>query len=131
MEIPQKQFEKWVAEALENLPEKYLRHMNNVAIFVEDYPTPEQRRKFQLRRGMTIFGLYEGYHQSLRLNVGSVLPDKITIFRKPIVDFYDNEKDIRKQIKNTVQHEIAHHFGSGEEGAQRAGKKTDEWGYPQ
>jgi len=123
MEISKSQFEKWVAEAVDSLPEKYLSHMHNVAIFVEDYPTWEQKRKSRLRRGSVLFGLYEGYHQALRLDVGPALPDRITIFRRPIIDSFGSEEEIKEQIKNTVQHEIAHHFGSGEEGARRAGKR--------
>lgn len=123
MEIDKAKFEKWVEETIESLPEKYLTHMNNVAIFVEDYPTPQQLGRMRLRRGAVLFGLYEGYHQALKLNIGPVLPDRITIFRKSITNFYDNEEDVKKQIRNTVRHEIAHHFGSDEWGAAKAARR--------
>jgi predicted Zn-dependent protease with MMP-like domain len=123
MNITKKQFEQWVAEALDSLPEKVLERMHNVAIFVEDAPSPEQKRQLRLRRDSLLFGLYEGYHQALRLNVGPVLPDRITIFRLPITRYCQTEAQVKAQIKDTIQHEIAHHFGSDERGAHKAGKR--------
>jgi predicted Zn-dependent protease with MMP-like domain len=118
-----KQFRKWVQEEIDGLPDKYLKHINNLAVFVEDFPTQTQLNKLRLRSGYGLFGLYEGYHQSLKLNVGAVMPDRITIFRMPIMRYCQNENEVKAQIKSTVIHEIAHHFGSGEEGASKASHK--------
>lgn len=125
MYVSQQQFEKWVAEAIDNVPEKFQKKINNLAFFVEDYPSASQKEKAKLkgRRGVVLLGLYEGYHQAKRLDTGPVLPDRITLFKKPIESICDNETELKKQIFNTVFHEIAHHFGSDETGAQRAGKK--------
>jgi len=125
MEVLKEQFEIWVREAIDGLPERFLKHMNNVVIFVEDYPTGEQIKKAGLKPGQILFGLYEGYHQSMKLNVGTVLPDKITIFRRPICQYYFSEEEIKRQVVETVKHEIAHHFGAEEEGARRAGKRKN------
>jgi predicted Zn-dependent protease with MMP-like domain len=124
MEIPEKKFKKWVSKSIDTLPEDVLRHMHNVVIIASDSPTEEQKRKLKIGNHSVLFGLYEGYHQSMKLNIGPVLPDKITIFRKAICEFYDNEDDIKKQIKSTIKHEIAHHFGSGEKGARKAGQRV-------
>lgn len=111
-----KDFNAIVEDGVRNIPERFLNLLDNVDIIVEDEPTPAQKRKLQLRRGWTLFGLYEGIPQSKRgVNYGAVLPDKITIFQKPIEAFARNEKEMKEMVKNTVWHEIAHHFGMSEE----------------
>jgi predicted Zn-dependent protease with MMP-like domain len=124
MDISEKKFKKWVKEAIDSLPRDVLGHMHNVVIVVSNEPTKEQREKLKIGNHSILFGLYEGYHQAMKLNVGPVLPDKITIFKKAICGFYEKEEDIKKQIKSTIKHEIAHHFGSGETGARKAGQRN-------
>lgn len=115
------EFEKIVAEGIEMIPEFFLRKLKNVAMVIEDEPTPTQRKKVNLHPSWTLFGLYEGIPQSSRGgNYTSVLPDKITIFQRPIEDAARDEKDIREIVKNTVWHEIAHHFGMNEERVRKA-----------
>ena len=117
------QFEKLVAEAIDNMPERFQKRINNLAFFVEDRPTEEQLGKIEHSKenDYELLGLYEGYHQSKRLNSGPVLPDRITLFKKPIESFCRTEKELKERITKTVYHEIAHHFGSDEEGASRHG----------
>ena len=124
MQVSKKQFEKWVAEAIDDMPEKFQKRINNLVVFVENYPTTKQLKKARLedRKDTLLLGLYEGYHQSKRLNVGYVFPDRITIFKKPMESFCRTEKELKNQITSTVRHEIAHHFGSDEEGARKAGR---------
>jgi len=121
MIIPKEQFENIVTDAIESLPDKFKTKIYNVAIFVEDFPTLEQMRKVNVRNKYGLFGLYEGYHQASRRNVGPVLPDRITIFRVPIMSAFDSPAAAKEQIIRTVKHEIAHHFGSDEHGARKAG----------
>ncbi len=123
MKISKSVFESWVKEAIDNLPENVINHMNNIVIFVSEKPTEEQKKKLNLRRNSILFGLYEGYHQSMKLNTGPVLPDQITIFSRSIINYAKNKKEIKEQITNTIKHEIAHHFGSDETGAKRAGSR--------
>ncbi len=125
MLVSKKQFEKWVSEAIDGVPEKFKKRINNLVFFVEDNPTNAQLKKAKLlgRKGVMLLGLYEGYHQSKRLNIGPVFPDRITIFKKPIESLSRTEEELRKQIVSTVWHEIAHHFGSDEKGAQRASRR--------
>jgi predicted Zn-dependent protease with MMP-like domain len=124
MQVPEKQFEKWVAEAIDDVPEKFQEKIHNLVFFVEEYPTKEQLRKARLagRRNVLLLGLYEGYHQSKRLDVGPVFPDRITIFKKSMEKICRTEEDLKKQVFSTIRHEIAHHFGSDEQGAQQAGR---------
>lgn len=117
-------FEKLVEEGIELVPKKFLAMLENVAIVIEDEPTAEQKRKLKLRKDDLLFGLYEGVPQTKRgPNYGMVLPDKITIFQKPIESVADSDEEIKQIVKNTVWHEIAHHFGSSEEGVRLAERK--------
>lgn len=92
-----------------------MRKLKNVAIVVEEEPTPAQKKKLNIHSGWTLFGLYEGVPQLERgASYSWVLPDKITIFQNPIEAAAGDEKDIKEMVKNTVWHEIAHHFGMDE-----------------
>jgi len=122
--VNQERFEKIVVEGVEAIPEKFLRKLSNVAVVIEDNPTPEQRKKLKLRYNWTLFGLYEGIPQSARLgNYTGVLPDKITIFQKSIEDEAESEEEVKEIVKNTVWHEIAHHFGMDESAVRQAEEK--------
>lgn len=106
-------FENLVDEAIESIPEPLLRYMENVEILVQEWPTQAQRHSVDLDDGALLLGLYEGVPLTERTShYGLVLPDKITIFRRPILMVTPREDDaIRSQIRRTVLHEIAHHFG--------------------
>jgi predicted Zn-dependent protease with MMP-like domain len=121
MQMAKEKFIRLVEEAMASLPERFAGRINNVALFVEDFPAKEQLRKLGMRKDQTLFGLFEGFAQGRRINLGPVLPDRITIFRKPIIERYDTEAEVRRQVLSTVKHEIAHHFGLDESGASRAG----------
>ena len=113
--MEKEKFEQLVNDGIVAIPEKFLRLLNNVAIVVEEEPTPEQKKKLHIHDGVTLFGLYEGIPQTARgSGYSGVLPDKITIFLKPIVEAAQSETEIREAVRNTVWHEIAHHFGFDE-----------------
>ncbi len=118
------EFEKIVEEGMRAIPEKFLRQLDNVAIVIEDEPTPAQKKKLNVHPGWTLFGLYEGVPQVKRgASYNAVLPDKITIFQNSIEESARDEKDIKEIVKNTVWHEIAHHFGMDESSVRRAEAK--------
>ncbi|OGI98608.1 hypothetical protein A3H53_01150 [Candidatus Nomurabacteria bacterium RIFCSPLOWO2_02_FULL_40_10] len=122
--MTQEKFGEIVAEGIDAIPEKFLRKLSNVAVVIENNPTSEQRKKLKLRHNWTLFGLYEGIPQSARLgNYTGVLPDKITIFQKPIEDEAESEEEVKEIVKNTVWHEIAHHFGMDESAVRKAEEK--------
>jgi predicted Zn-dependent protease with MMP-like domain len=107
-------FDDLVAEAIDALPKKYGEALENVAFVTEDFPNPNQRKKVRLRCDQTLFGLYEGVPRTSRgNNYSGVLPDKITIFRIPILSVSRTLDDVKKQVKRTVWHEVAHHYGLG------------------
>ena len=116
------EFEQIVSEAIDELSKKFKAKMNNVAILIEEFPSPEILREYGIRSKYGLYGLYEGYVQSSRRNVGVVTPDIITIFRMPILKSCRNRKECQQKIIETVKHEIAHHFGSDEPGARKASK---------
>jgi predicted Zn-dependent protease with MMP-like domain len=102
VEMSRERFEELVAEALDEVPEELLGLMSNVVILVEDDPPP----------GESLLGLYEGYALTSRgWDYGGVLPDRITIYRRPILRICDDEDDVVDEVAVTVVHEIAHHFG--------------------
>ena len=118
------EFEELVNAGIEAIPKKFLDLLNNVAIVIDQEPTNEQKVKLHLHAGLTLFGLYEGVPQSRRgANYTAVLPDKITIFRGPILRTATDPEQIKQMVKNTVWHEIAHHFGMDETQVRNAEKK--------
>lgn len=110
--ISDQDFARLAGEALDSLPDKYMRHLRNVAIVYADEPTAQQRAKQKLRPNETLFGLYEGIPQTARdAGYNMVLPDKITIFKVPLFYASANYNELRAHIRHTLWHEIAHHFG--------------------
>jgi predicted Zn-dependent protease with MMP-like domain len=110
-------FLELVEEALESLPADIARAMDNVEVIVEAWPTKQQLLDAGLTPGReTLFGLYEGIPLTHRTqSYGLVLPDKITIFQGPITAAWRTDVAIREQVRQTVIHEIAHHFGISDE----------------
>jgi predicted Zn-dependent protease with MMP-like domain len=112
VDISDKEFEAIIADAMDTLPERFLAHVKNVAVVWDYDPSPEQRAKQHLRPDQTLLGLYEGIPLVKRGdNYNFVLPDKITIFKNPIVYFAQDLEAVKKQVKHTLWHEIAHHYG--------------------
>ena len=109
-------FEALVAKAIDNLPPEFQRKLENVDVVVEDWPTPGQLRQAKLRHHDQLLGLYQGVPRTRRgRGYGLVLPDKISIFQKPIEAQCRFGDEIEVKVKGVVRHEIAHHFGIDEE----------------
>jgi predicted Zn-dependent protease with MMP-like domain len=110
--ISAEDFEALVADAIDAIPDHYAKHMKNVGFVIEESPSPDQRTRLHLVDGQTLYGLYEGIPLTRRNNnYSGVLPDKITIFRQPMLDQAHNTEHLKGIVKNTVWHEVAHHFG--------------------
>ena len=124
MKLNSEQFEQLIVEAIDGLPEDILKKMHNVVITQSDFPTDDQLGKLEKDNEFSLLGIYEGYVQSRRTNVGAVLPDKITLFRVPIINACSSFMACKKIIANTLKHEIAHHFGSDEVGARKVEKNS-------
>ena len=109
------QFEALVVRAIDNLPPEFQRKLENVDIVVENWPTPMQLRQTKHSYPIQLLGLYQGVPQTRRgRSYGLVLPDKISIFQKPIEAQCRFNDEIEAKIGEVVRHEIAHHFGLDE-----------------
>jgi len=111
------EFSRYVDQAIASLPQDFREKLDNVAIVIEDFPNQAQLRKLNMRGAMLLLGLYEGIPRTRRgsgYGVGGTLPDKITIFKQPILQVTRSERETIEQIRSTVLHEIAHHFGMDE-----------------
>jgi predicted Zn-dependent protease with MMP-like domain len=115
-------FEQLVSEAVDSLPDQVLGWLDNVAIVVGQWPTPDQQAQAGLGPGDLLFGLYVGVPKTHRgFTYGETIPDKIVIFQGPIERVCRTPAQIRRQVQQTVLHEIGHHFGMGEEDLRSAG----------
>ena len=114
--LPLERFETLVDEALDSIPNELYSVIENVAVTVEDWPNYRQLNAVKVGPGRLLLGLYEGIPITGRHNYGLVAPDKITIFRGPILQVCPHNEDaVRQQVRRTVIHEIAHHFGISDE----------------
>ena len=113
--MERQKFEVLVFRAVEALPPEFRSNLENVDIIVEDWPSPNQIRQLGLIYKSQLLGLYEGVPQTKRgSRYNLVLPDKITIFQKPIEMKCRSDKEIESEIGRVIRHEIAHHFGIGD-----------------
>lgn len=102
MEMPQARFEELVADALDLIPAEFAQAMDNVVVLVEDRDPANP----------TLLGLYHGIALTERTShYSGALPDRITIYREPILEMCDSEPEVVEEVAITVVHEIAHHFG--------------------
>lgn len=113
IQIPtDEEFEKMINDGIGRLPKLYQENLNNVGFVIADEPTPEQREELKLRCNETLFGLYQGIPLTRRgSGYNLVLPDKITIFKLPIVAASNSVKEIAEHVRHTVWHEVAHFYG--------------------
>ncbi|KPL21412.1 MAG: hypothetical protein AMJ93_09660 [Anaerolineae bacterium SM23_84] len=116
-------FEALVAQALADLPTEILQYMDNVAITIADWPSASELRRARLSHPHQLFGLYEGIPLTERGgHYHLVTPDRIILYRGPLQAAHHTLDGLREQIRRTVVHEIAHHFGISE-------KRIRELGY--
>lgn len=111
IKVKTKQFEDYVAKAIDAIPELYQEHLQNVAFIVEDRPTDKQRQKLKLSPNDLLFGLYEGVPLPQRSGQVKILPDKITVFKDDIQMASQNLDELKNRVANTVWHEVAHYYG--------------------
>lgn len=111
--LPRTQFEQLVNEALASLPTFFQDKMNNVAVLVKTWPSQDELRRANLPVGHTLLGLYIGIPLTKRTTgYNLVPPDTITLFQGPIEAAAGGERGaIQEQVRHTVIHELAHHFG--------------------
>ncbi len=112
MNLTDTEFDQLITRAMDELPQKYIKGLDNVAIVYSDDPDEHQSDKAHLSEGSLLLGLYEGIPLTKRgAGYNFVLPDKITLFKNPILAVVKTEEQLFKQIKRTLWHEIAHYYG--------------------
>ena len=119
MEKPK--FERLVREALEDLPDEIRLRLDNVDVVVDDLPTIDQLVGSGLDERESLLGLYEGIPLPDRYGYNLVLPDKITLFQRSIEAICLSDQEILTEIRDTVMHEVAHHFGINDDSLDNMG----------
>lgn len=113
-ELTDDQFDALITRAMDELPQEYIKGLDNVAIVYADWPDERQAKKSGLRKHDLLLGLYEGIPLPARgAGYNLVLPDKITLFKQSILRVVRDEDELFEQIKRTLWHEIAHYYGLG------------------
>jgi predicted Zn-dependent protease with MMP-like domain len=114
--VDRKTFEQHVADALKSIPRRFRQAMQNIAIVVEDEPSPELLRSMDIEPPDTLLGLYHGTPLTERhWGYGNALPDRVLIFQGPHERASDDEDDLVVAIGETLIHEIGHYFGMSED----------------
>ena len=120
------EFDILITRAMNELPQSYIKGLENVAIVMADEPTLEQQQKMKLDSNHLLLGLYEGIPLTKRgADYNFVLPDKITLFKNQILASVNNEADLFEQVKHTLWHEIAHYYGLDHEMIDQLTGKTE------
>jgi predicted Zn-dependent protease with MMP-like domain len=114
--MTREQFTALVEEALREIPRRFRKAMRNVAVVVEEEPSQDILDEMEIDEGDTLFGLYQGTPLTQRgWGYGNSLPDRISIYQRPIEEACADEEEIRDCIAETVIHEFGHYFGMSEE----------------
>ncbi|TMC24802.1 MAG: metallopeptidase family protein [Chloroflexi bacterium] len=110
------QFKLLVEDALSSIPFEFHEKMANLVILVESEPDEEVLRRVGVKEGYTLLGLYQGVPLTAQGHARPMLPESITIYQRPIENYCLGDPErIRKQVRSTVLHEVAHHFGMDHE----------------
>jgi predicted Zn-dependent protease with MMP-like domain len=110
------QFEALVEQALADLPAEIVQYMDNVAITIADWPSASELKRTRVSHPGQLFGMYEGIPLTKRgRRYHAVAPDRIILYQGPLQAAHHTLPALREQIRRTVAHEIAHHFGISEE----------------
>lgn len=112
MQLTDEQFDQVITRAMDELPQEYIKGLQNVVIVQADEPTSDQRHKMKIDQNHLLLGLYEGIPLTQRgSGFSGMLPDKITLFKHSILAIVHNEAELLEQTKRTLWHEIAHYYG--------------------
>jgi predicted Zn-dependent protease with MMP-like domain len=114
--MTRREFERLVAEAVTLIPARFRREMKNLSIVVEDEPRAELLADMEVEPSDSLYGLYQGTPLTERgWGYGNTLPDRITLYQRPIEEDCDDEDEMRAVIGETLIHEVGHYFGLSEE----------------
>ena len=113
--MDRERFQELVDKALQRLPDEFRNHLENIDVLIEDWPSQRQLANARVRHRGSLLGLYEGVPVTERgQNYNLVLPDKITIFQKPVESICHSAEEVELEVERLVRHEIGHYFGLDE-----------------
>ncbi len=115
MRVAPEEFEALVAKALDDLPEEFAKLLENVAVVVEEEPTEEELASVDLDPEDDLLGLYQGVPLAERDSFYGGLPDRVVIYRGPILRLCTSRREVIREVRDTVVHELGHHFGLDED----------------
>ena len=114
--MTREKFERLIADAISLIPRRFRAEMKNLALVVEDSPSPALLEEMKIEPPDSLYGLYQGTPLPERpWDFGNALPDRITIFQCPIEEDCEDDDEIRAVIGETLIHEVGHYFGLSEE----------------
>ena len=114
--MTRERFRRLVTEAIDTIPARFAREIENVAIVIEDYPADELLEDMDMGAEDVLLGLYQGTPlPERRWDHGNDLPDRITLFQRSIEEDCESEDEIVVAIGETLIHELGHYFGLSEE----------------
>jgi len=113
LSVSEDEFEDLVRQALDGLPEEYRRLLKNIAVVVEEEPPREVLDEFELESEDDLLGLYTGVSvdEESFFSPGGQLPARVSIYRGPILRLCRTREEVIQEVRDTVVHEIGHHFG--------------------
>lgn len=119
MRVSREEFEALVERAVDDLPEEFQEAIDNVMVMVEEEPSDEDLEEVGIDpedpERDELFGLYQGVPLPERGSSYSALPDRVLIYRGPILRSCETRREVMREIRETVQHELGHYFGMEEE----------------
>jgi predicted Zn-dependent protease with MMP-like domain len=122
MEVSDEEFQQIMEQALEHIPDYFRKKLENIAFIFEDYPSPSDLSRLNIRSKHDLLGLYSGVPYTHRnTNYMGMTPDRIILFKKNIQYYCNNKKQLEEKIIEVVIHEIAHYFGMDEDQVRKAG----------
>ena len=114
--MTRRQFEGLVEKAMRKLPRRFKERIANIAVVVEDWADDETLEEMGIEPPDSLYGLYQGTPLPERdWGFGNTLPDRITLFQRPIEEECEDEDDVRAVIGETLIHEVGHYFGLSED----------------
>ena len=113
--MEKKKFRKLVIEAIDELPDSFKEKIDNLYVVVEDFPSGEVLQQQRVKSPYALLGLYQGIPVKKRgVSYTNVLPDRITIYQKPIESLGKDAAQVKERVKEVFRHELGHHFGFSE-----------------
>lgn len=115
MRVTEDEFEALVQRAMENLPPEFAELLDNIAVVVEDEPEPGLKQEMGMDEEEELLGLYRGVPLAERESAYCALPDQVSLYRGPLVRISRNRRELLREVRETLVHELGHYFGLSDE----------------